>query len=234
LRRADRLFRVIEILRRRRRAITAAEIARRLEVSVRTVYRDIRDLALSGTPIEGEAGVGYTLRPGYDLPPLMFDEDELEALTLGARIVASFGDAELSRASRSALAKVSAVLPQRLAPTLAESVLFAPRPPAPAKLSETLAVLRRALSDRRKVKIAYRKEDGGESERVVRPLAACFWGRVWTLSTYCELREGFRHFRIDRILDLAVLEARFVDEPGKTLRDLLIAIGPDAVRLLDE
>src|SRR4029077_13204789 len=126
MRRADRLFQIIQLLRRRRTVTTAAQIAGKLEVSERTVYRDIRDLMLAGTPIEGEAGVGYRIRPGYDLPPLMFDREEIQALVLGARIVRQFGDPALARASEAILNKVATVLPKELEPLLAETRLFAP------------------------------------------------------------------------------------------------------------
>src|SRR5215510_8247204 len=126
MRRADRLFQIVQLLRRRRTVTTAADIARKLEISERTVYRDVRDLILAGTPIDGEAGVGYRLRPGFDLPPLMFDRDEIQALVLGARIVRQFGDATLSRASDTILTKVAAVLPKDLVPLLSETRLFVP------------------------------------------------------------------------------------------------------------
>src|SRR6476619_2681098 len=126
MRRADRLFQIVQLLRRRRTVTTAAQIARKLEISDRTVYRDIRDLILAGTPIDGEAGVGYRLRPGYDLPPQMFDRDEIQALVLGARIVRQFADPALSRASDSILNKVAAVIPADLAPLLSEARLFVP------------------------------------------------------------------------------------------------------------
>src|SRR3954471_11413639 len=126
MRRADRLFQIIQLLRRRRIVITAAQIARKLEVSERTVYRDIRDLMLAGTPIDGEAGVGYRIRPGYDLPPLMFDRDEIQALVLGARIVRQFGDPALARAADAILGKVAAILPKDLAPLVADTRLYVP------------------------------------------------------------------------------------------------------------
>src|SRR3954452_24868690 len=126
MRRADRLFQIIQLLRRRRTVTTAAQIARKLEVSDRTVYRDIRDLMLAGTPIDGEAGVGYRIRPGYDLPPLMFDRDEIQALVLGARIVRQFGDPTLARASDAILGKVAAIIPKDLLPLLTETRLFVP------------------------------------------------------------------------------------------------------------
>src|SRR5881296_4414267 len=126
MRRADRLFQIVQLLRRRRTTVTAAQIAERLDVSERTVYRDVRDLVLAGTPIDGEAGVGYRLRPGYDLPPLMFDRDEIQALVLGARIVRQFGDPALARASDAILSKVAAVIPKDLEPLLADTPLFVP------------------------------------------------------------------------------------------------------------
>src|SRR5215813_6712227 len=127
MRRADRLFQIVQLLRRRRTVTTAKEIARRLEISERTVYRDVRDLVLAGTPIDGEAGVGYRIRPGYDLPPLMFDREEIQALVLGARIVRRLGDPVLARASDTILHKVSVVVPPDLAPLLSETRLFVPR-----------------------------------------------------------------------------------------------------------
>ena len=126
MRRADRLFRIVQLLRRRRTVVTAAQIAAKLEISERTVYRDVRDLIAAGTPIDGEAGVGYRLQPGYDLPPLMFDREEIQALVLGARIVAQFGDPALARASESILSKVAGVLPKDLEPLLADTRLFVP------------------------------------------------------------------------------------------------------------
>jgi predicted DNA-binding transcriptional regulator YafY len=234
MRRADRLFQIIEILRRKRRGVTtAAQLAERLEVSERTIYRDVADLQASGTPIEGAAGVGYTLRPGFDLPPLMFDAGEIEALVLGARIVGAFGDAELARASRRVLDKISAVLPDELRPLLSRSLLFAPGVAPDRKHSKALQVLRVALQQRNKVRIEYTTDDLRTSARVIRPLGAFFWGRVWTVSAYCELREDFRTFRLDRIAACELLEETFVDEPGRSLRELLARHGEYAERLLE-
>lgn len=232
MRRADRLFQIIQLLRRRRTAMTAAALAERLEVSERTVYRDVRDLVQTGTPIDGEPGVGYRLRPGYDLPPLMFDRDEIEALVLGARIVRSFGDARLSRASESILAKVSAVVPAQLRAVLDETRLYAPN--AGARMPQTLTVIRDALVARRKLRLIYQDAAGRPTERIVRPLGAFFWGKVWTLSAWCELRADLRDFRLDRMDRCEPLEELFEEEPGRTLRDLLARYGPDALRLLDD
>jgi predicted DNA-binding transcriptional regulator YafY len=232
MRRADRLFQIIQLLRRRRTVTTAAQIAEKLEVSERTVYRDVRDLVLAGTPIEGEAGVGYRIRPGYDLPPLMFDREEIQALVLGARIVRQFGDPALARASDAILAKVAAVLPKELEPLLAETRLFVPSLLSGGRSADGLAIAREALATRRRLRFRYANERGDASERTVRPLGVFFWGRTWTLAAWCEMRTGFRHFRVDRISEPA-LGDRFDDEPGRTLRDLLAQYGPEAVKLLD-
>jgi len=232
MRRADRLFQIIQLLRRRRTVTTAAQIADKLEISKRTVYRDIRDLVLAGTPIEGEAGVGYRIRPGYDLPPLMFDREEIQALVLGARIVRQFGDPALARASESILAKVASVLPKELEPILADTKLFVPSILGGGRSADGLAIAREALVARRRLRFRYANERGEASERTVRPLGVFFWGRTWTLAAWCEMRAGFRNFRLDRVGDVALGDA-FEDEPGRTLRDLLAQYGSDAVKLLD-
>jgi len=232
MRRADRLFRIVQLLRRRRTVVTAEQIARKLEISERTVYRDIRDLIQAGTRISGEAGVGYRLQPGYDLPPLMFDREEIQALVLGARIVAQFGDPALARASESILNKVAGVLPKELEPLLADIRLFVPNTRSGARSAAGLAVAREALVAQRRMQLKYANERGEETERTVRPLGVFFWGRTWTLAAWCELRTGFRNFRLDRIRE-ATLRDRFEEEPGRTLRDMLAQYGPAAVRLLD-
>src|SRR5262245_16209075 len=185
MRRADRLFQIIQLLRRRRTTATAAAIADRLGVSERTIYRDIRDLVLAGTPIDGEAGVGYRIRPGYDLPPLMFDRDEIQALVLGARIVRQFGDPALARASDAILQKVAGVLPRDLAPRLADTPLFVPSSVGARASMDALALAREALVGRRKLQIAYANAAGDETARTVRPLGVFFWGRTWTLAAWC-------------------------------------------------
>jgi predicted DNA-binding transcriptional regulator YafY len=232
VRRADRLFAIIQTLRRRRTAITAAAIAERLEVSPRTVYRDIQDLVAAGTPIDGEAGVGYRLKPGYDLPPLMFDADELQALVLGARIVRAFGDARLAKASASILAKVASVVPRELEPLIGETRLYAPALSRDTAVSAALGQVRAALDDHRKLRLTYRVPDQPVTMRVVRPLGAFFWGRHWTLSAWCELRDGFRSFRLDRADAIELLPDTFEDEPGKRLEDLLRQYGADLADLL--
>ena len=219
-RRADRLFDIIQVLRRRK-LVRARELAERLEVSERTIYRDIRDLMASGVPVEGEAGVGYILREGYDLPPLMFDEQEIEALVLGARIVESWADPKLAEAAASVLAKVESVVPEHLRRQMAETSLLAP----PDHFAERIAVdsveIRGAIRRREKLRFGYSDGHARHSERTVRPLALAFYGPVWLLVSWCELRQDFRSFRLDRISGLAVLDESFRPEHGKTLQDFL-------------
>ena len=233
MRRADRLFQIVNVLRRRRTATTATHLAERLGVSERTVYRDVRDLILAGTPIDGEAGVGYRIRPGYDLPPLMFDRDEIQALVLGARIVRQFGDPALARASDAILGKVAAIVPKDLAPLVAETRLFVPSTIGAGKSAAALTLAREALIARRKLELSYAKADGAATKRIVRPLGIFFWGRTWTLAAWCELRQDFRNFRLDRIAASTMLDETFEDEAGKALRDMLARYGPAALRLID-
>ena len=232
MRRADRLFQIVQLLRRRRTVTTAKEIARKLEISERTVYRDISDLVLAGTPIDGEAGVGYRIRPGYDLPPLMFDREEIQALVLGVRIVRQVGDPALARASESILSKVETVLPKELEPLLADTRLFATTRVRGSHAADALAVTREGLTSQRRIRMRYTDERGEATERTVRPLGVFFWGKTWTLAAWCEMRVGFRNFRLDRVGEATLLD-RFEEEPGRTLRDLLAQYGPEAVKLLD-
>jgi predicted DNA-binding transcriptional regulator YafY len=220
MRRADRLFAIIQLMRRNK-LVRARDLAEKLEISERTVYRDVRDLIASGVPIEGEAGVGYVLKGGFDLPPLMFTEEEIEALVLGVRIVRSWADAGLAEAAGDVLAKVEAVLPAKLRAYMNETPLDAP----PHHWAEPVAVdlqeLRRAVRDRLKLAFAYRDRDGTATRRTVRPLLISFFGPVWTLTAWCELRDDFRSFRLDRVSDLDVLPNVFRAEPGRTLHDYL-------------
>ncbi|HVU51324.1 MAG TPA: YafY family protein [Polyangia bacterium] len=218
MRRADRLFQIVQRLRGRA-PVTAATLARELEVSARTIYRDVQDLVLSGVPIQGEAGVGYALPRSFDLPPLMFDEAEIEALVLGARIVESWADAELARAARNVLSKVEVVLPPRLRDRIPDAALFAPGFHVRKATSEGLSELRAAIKARRKVALAYRDRGDAATERTVQPLGVFYWGASWSLGAWCELRRDFRNFRLDRVTKLEVTAQTFADEPGRTLRD---------------
>lgn len=222
MRRADRLFQIVQLLRRGR-VVTAASIARELEVSLRTIYRDVDDLVASGVPIQGEAGVGYCLPRGFDLPPLMFDVREIEALVLGARMVQAWGDAELAQSARTLLSKVESVLPERLAPRLAKVQLFVP-PSMPAEIRATVELVRRGIDDHVKLRFVYTDEKGARTTRVVRPLGLAFWGYHWTASAWCEVRGDFRTFRPDRMSMAELTGDRFVDEPGKDLEACLRAL----------
>jgi len=220
VRRADRLFRIVQRLRRRG-VVTARALAEDLSVSERTIYRDIRDLELSGVPILGEAGVGYALPRGYDLPPLMFTEEEIEALVLGARVVQSWGDPALRAAAGDVLAKVEAVLPPALRDRLSGTSLFAPQVAVPRAVAQGLGELRTALRERRKIRFNYVDKGGSASERTVWPLGLFFWGTTWSVAGYCELREDFRNFRADRVAQLRVLPDRFPEMEGRRLGDLI-------------
>lgn len=220
MRRADRLFEIIQWLRSRR-VTTARWLAQRLEVSERTIYRDIRDMMTSGVPIEGEAGVGYALRKGFDLPPLMFNQEELAALSLGARIVRSWADPQLADAAERVLSKIAVVLPEDLKDRIEHASLYSPMVRLNPEVAGVLAGLRLAIDRRHKVRFDYRREDGQPSQRTVWPLGLFFWGTVWTLGGWCELRDSFRNFRLDRIGVLDISDDRYPVMEGRTLQDLI-------------
>lgn len=223
MRRADRLFRLVQVLRARRFA-TARHLAEVLEVSERTVYRDVRDLSLSGVPIEGEAGVGYALRRDFDLPPLMFDFEEIEALTAGARMVQAYSSPALARAAQSALDKIAVALPADKRIAMDRTRLYAPTFHIDPKLGEVMDLVREAIEQQRRLSFKYRDEGGRATERKVRPLGLYFWGQRWTIAAWCEMREAFRNFRLDRASGVA-LGNRFPDEAGKRLDDFLRSYG---------
>lgn len=226
MRRADRLFSLLLELRRGR-VVTARRLAERLAVSERTVYRDIADLQASGVPIAGEAGVGYQMR-GFDLPPLMFDREEVEAMVLGARVVEAWGDGELASAAATAVAKIEAALPRSRAHLVEETRLYVPQFGERRADRLPFTRLRLAIRDRHRVQLHYADEVGRESERTVRPLALAFHPPVWLLISWCELRSDFRNFRLDRITKCESKGASFADEPGKTLADYLRRMELDA------
>lgn len=197
--RTVRLFDLIQALRRRRRAVTALTLAEELGVSKRTIHRDIETLIALGAPIQGEAGVGYILRPGFMLPPLMLSEDELEALALGGLWVTQRADRALVKSAENALAKISAVLPEEMTPTLeAPPLLSAPTPTCGDEVIDP-TLIRSAIRRRRKLRIIYTGEDGTRTDRVVWPIALVYFDATRLLAGWCEMREGFRHFRTDRI-----------------------------------
>jgi len=219
MRRADRLFQLVQLVRGRRLA-TGEWLAERLEVSLRTVYRDVADLQAQGVPIEGEAGVGYRMRAGFDLPPLMFTTDEAKALVACVRLAQPRLDAALAEAAEGALSKVLAVLPTGARAAAESLAVYAPYYEVAPQVRAHLESLRVATEARRKVRLHYLDLKEVQSERTVRPLGSFYWGAVWTLAAWCETREDFRSFRVDRIEQLEPLDERFRDEAGKTLADL--------------
>ena len=218
MRRADRLFRIVQRLRRRG-ATTATQLATLLEVSERTVYRDVRDLILSGVPIRGEAGVGYALPRDFDLPPLMFDAEEIEALVLGSRIVQSWGDPELARAAESILSKGGGGAPQSDCATGSPRPrLFAINFRGPTG-GDVLRDLRSAIRTHRKVSLGYLDDQARETIGPCTPTRALlFEWASWSLGAWCELRTDFRSFRLDRMRDVKDAGETFVPEPGRQAR----------------
>lgn len=199
MRRADRLFQIVQYLRGGR-LLTALTLSQRLEVSERTIYRDIADLIGTGVPIEGEAGVGYVMRAGYDLPPLMFSRDELVALVAGARMIREWGGASMALAAEEALVKIEAVLPDNARNRIDTVRVHARNPESMSQeLRKRIDDLEQAAEKHTRLTFAYKDAEGGASARTVRPLGLWFWGKVWTLVAWCELREDFRMFRVDRI-----------------------------------
>jgi predicted DNA-binding transcriptional regulator YafY len=217
MRRTDRLFELIQILRDGR-LHTARDMADRLEVSTRTLWRDMATLIASGLPVEGERGVGYILREPVTLPPLTLTHDEVQALTLGLQLVTRGADPSLTRAAESLLGKVTAVLPARLLDGIGQETWVFPGGEALAA-ARHLPSLRQAIRLRQRVVIVYVDTAGQPTERTVRPLLLEFWGRVWTLASWCETRQALRSFRVDRIEVLHLTGDTFPDDPGTTLAD---------------
>jgi predicted DNA-binding transcriptional regulator YafY len=217
MRRTERLFAIIQILRRARAPITAASMADELETSLRTVYRDIAELIAQRVPVRGEAGIGYMLEAGFDMPPLMLTPDEIEAAVLGARWVAGRGDAALARAANDLVAKIGAVIPSHLRPFLLDGALTTPERPARV-VPDSLDVerVRAAIRGQTKIKLTYRDEAERETRRTVWPVAIAYYETVRLLAAWCELRQDFRHFRTDRVTDAEFMDERY---PGR--RDIL-------------
>ncbi len=218
MRRADRLFQIVQYLRGGR-LVTAAKLAEWLEVSERTIYRDIADLQSTGVPIDGEAGVGYLMRDGYDLPPLMFSRDEIVALVAGARLIRAWGGAAMARAAEEALVKIEAVLPEPERRRASQIEIHAFAPEMTPEVRERIDQIENSVERRDRLAISYLDAEQRPTERVVRPLGLWFWGTVWTLVAWCELRDDFRMFRLDRIAGMETDGAPFRPERGKTLAD---------------
>jgi len=221
MRKATRLFELLTLLRGRRTAITAEALAEALEVSVRTIYRDVAALQLSGVPVDGEAGVGYWLRPGFHLPPLMFDADELQALLVGGQMVRAFTDPELGEAAVRARAKIMAILTDDLKARAEAQPYIVPVRERDNELRATHGQLRKACEEKRKLQIEYEDENAKQSRRVIWPLGMVGWGDVWTLLGWCELREDYRNFRFDRIGQLMDAGSHFADHPTRNLHHYL-------------
>lgn len=225
MRRADRLFLIIHALRGRRSALPARRLAETLAVSLRTVYRDIADLQLSGVPIEGEAGVGYVLRKGADIPPLMFNAAELEALVVGTRFVRAFGGERLGTAASAALLKINAVLPAELRERGRRTRIFAPELEDRIEASGLIDRLHAAIEARSVLRLDYRDQDQAVTQREVEPLCLAFWGGSWTLGAWCRLRGDFRNFRPDRIAAMEDSGECFVDDRKRGIDAYLRSVG---------
>ncbi|PCJ98134.1 MAG: DNA-binding transcriptional regulator [Zetaproteobacteria bacterium] len=219
MRRADRLFRIVEYLKARRTVVTAQKLAEILEVSPRTIYRDIADLNASGIPIMGEAGVGYILSKDHKVQPLMFGLEEIDALILGAQMVKSWGDKGLAQAASQAIDKITAVLPESIQKELEQTFLFSMPSRATVKINIDFTSLRRAIRSKNKLDFSYEDENKALTNRRVRPLCLIFFGSVWLLLAWCEKRNDFRNFRIDRIQNLTISGDLFKDEKGKRVQD---------------
>ncbi|MES2107069.1 MAG: YafY family protein [Pseudomonadota bacterium] len=207
--RTERLLDLMQILRTHRYPVTGTSLATELGISVRSLYRDIATLQSQGAKIEGEPGLGYILRPGFTLPPLMFSEEEIEAIVLGSRWVAERTDTRLSRAARDALAKIAAVLPAELRHDLDSSGLLVAPSYAIAINDEQMAQVRHAIRAERKLDISYRDIKDDLSQRTIWPCALAFFDQVRVIVAWCELRQSFRHFRLDRITGLTVSDSRY-------------------------
>ena len=224
MRRADRLFQIVQHLRARR-LTTAAQLAELLSVSERTIYRDIRDLSLSNIPVRGEAGVGYSLDRSFELTALMFTADEVEAVVVGLRMAQAFGGPKLRAAAVPALDKVILALPKNRRAEVDRPQMYAPLLPPRPNIDPVLEALRTAIDEHAVVTLTYQDEKERKTRRPVQPLALYFWGPVWTLAAWCRARKAFRNFRLDRIEACARTGEIFKDEPGKTLADFLRSVG---------
>jgi len=220
VRRADRLFQIVQYLRNRR-LTTAKWLAEKLEVSERTIYRDIQDLMLSGVPIDGEAGVGYVLQRGFDIPPLMFSKDEIEALVIATRMAKAWSGQKLGRSMISALDKIEAVMPEHLKTELSKPRLYTPEYLHNDSAAKFLDELREAINGKSVIQMAYDDLKNKRTTRHLRPLGLFFWGKVWTLAAWCELRQDYRTFRVDRIISITLTDSTFDENTGVSFQDFL-------------
>lgn len=222
MRRADRLFQIAQYLRGRR-LTTARQLAEWLAVSERTIYRDVRDLSLSGVPVEGEAGIGYRIKSGYDLQPLMFSPDEIDALVIGMRMVQAWGGPQLAASAAASLAKITLALPKEKRDFVEATALFAPAFHIDPLHGERLEAIRQAIGQRRKLRLEYADVDAKPSERTIWPLALYFFGGTWLIAAWCELRADFRAFRLDRVRAMADAGG-YHSQQGRQLADFVRAM----------
>ncbi|MDO9417265.1 helix-turn-helix transcriptional regulator [Pararhizobium sp.] len=218
MRKASRLFEIIQILRLARQPVTAAEMGAAMEVTVRSIYRDIAALQAMRVPVEGERGIGYMLRPGFDLPPLMFSIEEVEAIVLSLALLERTGDAALKQAARSVTRKIEGAVPVPLRHAMKSTALMAWGTTAPALSGIDLAVVRAAIRDEQKLELAYRDEQGRASRRLIRPIALIYYSATAVIVAWCELRQALRNFRADRVEACAETQAWFKGE-GDGLRE---------------
>ncbi|TGP54083.1 YafY family transcriptional regulator [bacterium M00.F.Ca.ET.230.01.1.1] len=222
--RSERLFDLIQILRRHRRSVSGRTLADEMGVSIRTLYRDIATLQGQGAPIEGEAGLGYVLKPGFMLPPLMFSDEEIEAIVLGSRWVAKQPDKRLAVAATDALAKIAAVLPDDLREDLDATTLLV-GPHADHLETIDLGVVRQAIRDERKLGFLYHDAGGSPSKRLVWPFALSFFDKVRVMVAWCEMRQDFRHFRADRMCELTATDTRYPRRRQAMLKEWRATLG---------
>ncbi|MBL4639182.1 MAG: YafY family transcriptional regulator [Kordiimonadaceae bacterium] len=218
MRRSDRLFQIVNYLQGRRVAVTANDIAEEFDVSVRTVYRDIQDLVLTGVPISGEAGVGYLMARSHCLPPMTLEVGELETLMLGAAMVNSWTDATMAKSARSLVNKLKQVMSDKDREIFAGTALFAPPTGRQIPWTIDFSALRTAIREKQKIRLDYMDQKDDVTERIVRPLSMSFFGATWLFHGWCELRKDHRNFRLDRMQAVTVLEETFVDTPETSLR----------------
>ncbi len=220
MRRADRLFQIVQYLRGGR-LVTAAMLAERLEVSERTIYRDIADLQSTGVPIDGEAGIGYIMRSGFDLPPLMFTREEIVALVTGARMVRAWGGSAMMEAAEEALVKIETVLPEKERDRVGGTKIFVPEMGLADQTRNVIDRCEAAIEARHILSFDYHDQEGSATTRTVQPLGLWFWGKTWTLVAWCELRDDFRMFRLDRIEQLAETGQAYTHTPERSLAEIL-------------
>ena len=226
MRRADRLFQIVQLLRTHK-SITASQMAQRLDVSERTIYRDMQDLSLSSVPIISETGVGYSIDASYSLPPITFNEDELESLLLGARMVQSWSDKKMAAEATRVIEKIECILPKDLKQSLQSQEILVPAFHIFSDVAALLPGLRKAIKQRHKTQLDYKREDGQASSRKIWPLGLFFWGKVWTMVAWCEKRNDYRQFRIDRIEQYKVENEIFKPDEKQTLNYYLLQVCND-------